>query len=57
MWIHNIHETAAVRQFISPDNRCMNLKERCPDDVKKMLIIWSRDNVGEAGPRGTSTAS
>ena len=25
----------------SPDNRNVNIQETCPDDVKKMLIIWS----------------
>ena len=30
---------------MASDNRRMNLKETCPDDVRKMLIIWSRENV------------
>ena len=26
--------------MLSPDNRSMNLKTTCMDDVKKMLIMW-----------------
>ena len=29
----------------SPDNRNMDFKETCRDDVKKMLIIWSQEKV------------
>ena len=28
--------------IMSPDNQGVNLKETCPDDVKRMLTIWSK---------------
>ena len=36
---------------MSPDNRNMNLKETCPDDVKNMLITWSREMWNEWAER------
>ena len=35
----------------SPDNRSVNIQETCPDDVKKMLIIWSLDRKGRTGQK------
>ena len=29
---------------MSPDCRSINLQDTCPDDVKQMLIKWSKDN-------------
>ena len=31
--------------ILSPDNRNMNLKETCPDDVENMTFIWSNEKI------------